>query len=261
MEKHHQDAIRVFLNRYAKDESILAILLAGSLAHGFAGADSDIDVSIIVTAEEFEQRKAADKLAFSIRDICTYEGGYVDCKVADPVMLEMIAEKGSDPARYAFKDNSILYAKIEGLEELLARITRFPAEQKDERRKRFASQMLAWRWYYGEGVKKQNRYIQYLALQKQVLFSARVVLNENEMLYPFHKWLLRELETAPKMPPDMLSGIDSLLTAPSVEKVNQYVQKIFDFIGFSDSSVDWPNYFLRDSEQNWILHEAPVDDI
>jgi predicted nucleotidyltransferase len=30
------------------DPSILALLLAGSIAHGFAGPDSDIDVAIVV---------------------------------------------------------------------------------------------------------------------------------------------------------------------------------------------------------------------
>jgi predicted nucleotidyltransferase len=261
MEKHHQEAIDIFLERYQGDESVLAVLLAGSLAHGFAGPDSDVDVSIIVTSEEFKKRKAAHKLAFSIQDICSYEHGYVDCKVSDIAMLEMIAEKGSDPARYAFQDNKIIFSRISGLEALLERIVRYPVEQKDERRNRFAAQMLGWKWYYGEGVKKENKYIQFLALQKLVLFSSRLVLNDNELLYPFHKWMLRILETADRKPADMLAAIDDLFTDASLDKVEAYVKKIFDFIGFSETTVDWPNYFLKDSEQNWIEHEAPIDDI
>jgi len=39
------------------------------------------------------------------------------------------------------------------------------------------------------------------------------------------------------------------------------VKNILEFINYNEKSVDWPNYFLKDSEQNWINHEPPVDDI
>ena len=261
MEQHHKEAIEIFLKRYSDDESILAILLGGSLAHGFAVPDSDIDVAIIVDSEEFQKRKKERKLAFSLWDICTYEHGYVDCKVVDLAFLQKIAEHGSDASRYAFKDSIILYTKIEGLEELLAKVVKYPEASADDRRKRFASQILAWKWYFGEGVKKNNKYIQSLAVQKFILFSARIVLNENRMLFPFHKWMLKELETAPDMPEGMMTDIYGLLDDPSNEKINVLYNKVFDFIGFSDNTVDWPNYFMADSEQNWIDHEPPVDDL
>ena len=261
MHQHHQKAIEIFLERYKKDETILAILMAGSLAHGFATANSDIDLLIIVDENEFQKRKKDRKLAFSLWDICKYEGGYVDCKVVDIAMLEKIAERGSDPARYAFKDNQILYSKIDNLEELLEKIQRYPVEDMDERRRRFASQMLAWKWYYSEGVKKQNSYIKCLAVQKLVLFSVRIILNENQLLYPFHKWMLKVLETASAKPENILEKINILIENNSIEYVEKYAAEIFEFIGFTEKTVDWPNYFLRDSEQNWIEHEAPVDDI
>ncbi len=92
MEKHHQESIEKFLEIYKKDPSIIGILLGGSIAHGFAKPDSDIDVSIIVNTEEFQKRKASNKLAFSLWDICTYENGYIDCKVADINFLSKVSE-------------------------------------------------------------------------------------------------------------------------------------------------------------------------
>lgn len=143
MEEHHIKGIEDFLARYTKDQTIQGILLAGSLAHGFAKADSDIDICLIVTQNEFAKRKMANTLAFSLWDICTYENGYVDCKVVDLDFLKMVAERGSDPARYAFKDNKILFSKIDNLQTLLDKIATYPTDQKDERNKRFASQILA----------------------------------------------------------------------------------------------------------------------
>jgi len=261
MEKHHQEAIDKFVALYKDAPAIQAILLGGSLAHGFAAPDADIDVCLLVDSEEFQKRKAANKLAFSLWDICTYEHGYVDCKVVDLAFLTRIAQRGSDPARYAFKDNRILFSRVDHLETLLSDITRYPTEQQAARRNRFVAQLLAWTWYYSEGLKKQNKYVVFLALQKIVLFASRIVLNENELLYPYHKWLLRVVETADKKPEGFLDKVDALFDGHTLEKVNSFCQEILAFIGFTERTIDWPNYFMQDSEQNWIEHEPPIDDL
>ena len=261
MEKHHQEAIDKFLEQYTKDDTILAILLGGSIAHGFSVYDSDIDVILIVDSKEYLKRKEQNKLAFSLWDICTYENGYIDCKVVDINFLNKIKSRGSDPARYAFKDNKILYSKVESLQDILNAIAQYPEAQQDERRKRFASQLLAWKWYYSEALKKNNIYLVYLALQKIVLFSVRIILNENRLLYPYHKWMLKVLETAKKKPVYLMRKIDVLLDNHSLENVNGFCAEILNFINFTEKTVDWPNYFLKDSEQNWLEHEAPIDDI
>lgn len=261
MEKHHQESIYKFLDIYKNDSYVLAILLGGSLAHGFAQIDSDIDVCIIVETEEYLKRKESNKLAFSLRDICTYQNGYIDCKVVDLDFLFKVSKQGSDPSRYAFKDNKILFSRINNLPELLADITAFPKEKMEERRKRFASQVLAWKWFYSEGVKNKNSYLIFLALQKIILFSSRIILNENRMLYPFHKWMLKELETAENKPGDFLKKVDELFENHSPVLVNDFCKEVFDFIGFNEQTVDWPNYFLKDSEQTWIEHEPAIDDL
>ena len=93
-------------------------------------------------------------------------------------------------------------------------------------------------------------YLIFLSLQKIVLFSSRIILNENEMLYPYHKWLLKEIEKADKKPEGFLRKIDVLLKSHSLEKVNSFCQDILGFIDFTELTVDWPNYFLKDNEQN-----------
>lgn len=261
IERHHKEGIEKFLDRYTKDEAILAILLAGSIAHGFAEYNSDIDLCLIVSKDEYLKRRASNTLAFSLWDICTYENGYIDCKVVDLGFLKKVAQSGSDPARYAFKDNRILHSKIDGLQELLNKIATYPSRQKDERNRRFTAQILAWKWYYSEAVKKENKYLVYLAIQKLILFAGRIILNENQQLYPFHKWMLREVESAKIKPANLMQKVDNLLNNHSLEMVNGFCEDILKFIDFTEKTVDWPNYFLKDSEQNWLNHEAPVDDI
>ncbi|HRQ36441.1 MAG TPA: nucleotidyltransferase domain-containing protein [Chloroflexota bacterium] len=261
MEHHHQEAIATFLDRYQADTTILAVLLGGSLAHGFAASDSDIDLSLIVDEAEYARRKQEHKLAFSLWDICTYAGGYVDCKVVSLAFLQKISERGSDPARYAFKDATILFSRIENLGQLLTAVSQFPTAEKESRRQRFAAQLLAWRWFYSEGVKKENSYLMLLAVQKMILFSCRLVLNENEMLYPYHKWLLRETEKAQQKPARFDETIQNVLAKHDLALVNELCAQVMEFLSIEEKSLDWPNHFLHDSELNWMAHEPPIDDL
>lgn len=261
MEKHHKESIEIFLDIYKKDPAILAILLGGSIAHGFAKPNSDVDVVLVVEENEYLKRKQEKKLAFSLWDICTYPGGYIDVKVVSIKFLQKIAEQGSDPARYAFKDNIILYSKNNYVHDLLGIVSVFPAHDKDTRRIRFASQLLAWKWYYSEAVSKQNSYLFYLSVQKIILFSCRLVLNENNMLYPYHKWLLNETFTAENKPAEFKESIFKLTEDHNIEFVNKFCEEVLAFVNLEEKSIDWPNQFLIDSEQNWLEHEPPVDDL
>lgn len=261
MEKHHQESIDKFLEIYTKDNSIVAILLVGSIAHNFAEPDSDIDICLIVDSAEYQKRKGSNKLAFSLWDICTYKNGYIDCKVVDVEFLTQISKKGSDPARYAFNDHKVLFSREENINEILVSIPVYPSDKIDERRKRFASQLLAWKWYHSEALKKHNKYLVFLSLQKIVLFSCRIVLNENKLLFPYHKWMLKVVEKADKMPDGFINNINSLFDSHTQEKVDRFCLDTLEFINFNEQTVDWPNYFLKDSEQNWIDHEPPIDDL
>ena len=261
MELHHRQSIDRFLERIGNDASLLAVLLGGSIAHGFAEPGSDIDLLLVVDEEEYEKRRRENRLAYSVRDICTYEGGYVDCKVIHPAFLEAVKERGSDPARYAFQDNRILLSRIADLEDTLQAITRFPRHEQAERSRCFAAQLLAWKWYYSEGMKKENPYLIHLAIQKLVLFSCRLVLNANEMLYPYHKWLLRVIGQASTKPTGFDEKLVRLMESPEVEFIEKFCDEALAFAGIGASALNWPNQFLWDSELNWMHHEPPIDDI
>ena len=261
MEKHHQESIAKFIGIYQNDPTILAILLGGSIAHGFAKPDSDIDVTIIVDEAEYQKRKQENKLAFSLWDICNYPGGYVDCKVVSSDFLRMIIDRGSDPARYAYKDSNILFSRIDDLQKILEDIGRFPIRVKNTRRIRFVSQLLAWKWYYSEAIKKQNQYLIYLSLQKIILFACRIILNENNLLYPYHKWLLSVVRNARNKPEGFDESIEQVMAEHTPDFVKQFCDDVLHFVGVDEKLLDWPNQFLLDSELNWVEHEAPVDDL
>ncbi len=263
MEPHHEQSIANLVGELEPDPSLLALVLGGSLAHGFAGPEADIDVTLVVSGDELARRRRDNELHYVTRAPCTYEGGYVDGKYVDRAFLEAVAERGSDPARFAFQGNRILFSRLDGLEALLERIARFPVGEKDERIRRFAAQLFAWRWYFGEGARRDNRYLLTLALHKVVLFSGRIVLAVNELLYPYHKWFLKVLEGAPRKPEGFIRSIRRLLKSPSKKKVGDLVNGVFAFAGVdpAEAEAGWPTRFMKDTEQKWLAGEAPVDDL
>lgn len=262
MEPHHASSIENLVAAFEPDPAILALVLTGSIAHGFAKADSDIDVAIVVGPQEYARRMAEERLHYNNRALCTYPG-YIDGKYLDEAALRLVGERGSDPARFAFKDCRILFSRLPDLDRLIAEIVRFPVDAKRSRIDRFGAQLLAWRWYYSEAIRQENLYLRHLAIQKVVLFSCRIVLTENELLYPYHKWLLRVVGSAPRQPAGFMGSVHELLARDSWAVVESLCASVFDFAKVDSAAADavWPTRFMQDTELSWTDHEAPIDDI
>ena len=262
MEKHHADTIANLVRAMEPNPDVLALLLGGSLAHGCARPDSDVDVGIILTDAAMARQRATGKLHYNNRALCTYDG-YIDGKYMDRGFLQQVAERGSDPIRYAFEGNRVLFSRLPGLESLLADIVRYPVAEKPERLQRFAAQLLAWRWYYSEGVRQQSPYLLTLAGQKLTLFSCRLILTHNEMLYPYHKWMLRVTLSAPHQPAGLATTLPKLLTQPGWDFVDRHVRDTLAFVGLDFAAADaaWPTRFMQDSELRWMTGEAAIDDL
>jgi len=262
MEQHHTDTIANLVRALEPNPDVLALLLGGSLAHGYARPDSDVDVAIVLTDAAMARQRATGKLHYNNRALCAYDG-YIDGKYMDRGFLQLVAERGSDPIRYAFEGNRVLFSRLPGLETLLADIVRYPVAEKSERLQRFAAQLLAWRWYYSEGVRQQSPYLLTPAGQKLTLFSCRLILTHNELLYPYHKWMLRVTLSAPRQPAGLAASLPQLLTQPGWEFVDHHVREILAFVGLDFATTDtaWPTRFMQDTELRWMVGEATIDDL
>ena len=71
MYAHHSETIEKTVERFRADPEVLALLLGGSVAHGFARPDSDIDVIVIVSDERFAERSRAGRLLAVFDEIAT----------------------------------------------------------------------------------------------------------------------------------------------------------------------------------------------
>jgi len=260
---HQVETVERVFAHFSGRPDVEALPLTGSLAHGFGTEASDVDIVIVVPHDEFERRLAVPDTGFVSHDLSTYEGGYVDGKFVSRRFLDDVAARGDDATRWGYQDARVLFSRTAGLQETLADVVRFPVEEQSQRRERFVSQALAWRWYHEQGWEKQNPYLRGISLNRAVLFACRIVLNENAMLFPFHKWLLRVTANAPDRPARLLDDIAALYDDPTVQRVDALVYGVLDHYGVDVAAAEksWGAWFMRDTEWSWMHGPAPVDDL
>jgi hypothetical protein len=258
---HHQSAVERVTEHFRGDSEVQALLLGGSIAHGFESPESDVDLLIVVSDRDYDARLREGALQFWTADGCDWPGGYVEGKYVGRSFLAQVAASGSEPARFAFEDARVLLSRVSDLEARLATIARYPVEGKAERIARFRAQFEAWHWYAHEGLKRGDRYLVGMAVAKTVLFGGRMILAHNERLYPYHKWFLRALERAAERPPELLERIAAVHAEPSQASLLALWACVTNFRAWEGGDRPWPLQFLLDSELNWQGGATPVDDL
>ncbi|MHA2122718.1 MAG: nucleotidyltransferase domain-containing protein [Promethearchaeota archaeon] len=223
MRPHHKLAIDKLVESIKQDERFLALIIGGSVAKGMEREDSDIDVTLIATDEEFEKRKKRNMYLYYETKYCDYPGGYIDGKVVNLEFLKTVAERGSETARDAFRDSWIAYSIIPELEDLMAKIPVFQKEEKVEKISKFLAQFETANWMISEAERREDDYLLTRAISDLILFGGRLILEHNNILYPFHKLFMQTLEKAPDKPENLMILIHTLLK----NKIRVLGNKIF----------------------------------
>ncbi len=259
---NHEFAIHKITETFKKDESILAVIVAGSTAHGTAKEDSDVDLMIVISEEAYHKKMSENNI---------WEGRTLECGAYGNIFLDMryialsyirqVIDRGNEPTRFAFTGTYATYDKTENINELLALACAYPIENKQSNINRFYAQLKTWQWFCGEAIKKDNLYLLRHSVNKLILFGGRLILAHNEILFPYHKWFIPELNNAEKKPDNILQLVDTLLLAPDKESIDAYFKAIHEYHDWYKSDVQWPNQFAEDCEFTWIEGKAPIDDI
>ena len=261
MYPHHQDTIAKVTERFQKQDEVLGLIIGGSIAHGFAREDSDVDIMIIISEEDYQNRSKTGDILYFDKEDCTYEAGYIDGKYLSVEFLKKVAASGSEPARFAFEGAILVFSKVNGLDQLLKSITTYPVESKKERIQRFYAQFEAWRWYCDEALKHDNKYLLNLSISNLILFGGRLILAHNETLYPYHKWFLKVLQNVKHKPENMMAYIANLLETQSRDDIDAFYECITGFTPWEISEINWGAHFAMDCELTWMNDKVPIADI
>lgn len=261
MYNHHKMAIETITNKLKSRDEILGIIVGGSVAHGFANENSDIDLMLVLSDKDYEDAIRSGNINYFEREATPYEGGYVDGKYTSVDFIKKVAEFGSEPARFAFKDAFVSYSSVNGLEQLVKDASRYPVQNKHENIEKFYAQLEAWKWYYYEGLKRNDNYLMNISISNFVLFAGRLILTFNETLFPYHKWFLRVLDSVKNKPDDLLLYINNVLENKTAISVEALYHRIISFNKWTSSDKPWCIRFILDSELNWMDGSLPIADL
>ena len=262
MLEHHKNTIENLIHHFKDDERFPAMIIAGSVAKGRQEENSDVDFMLVATDQEFDQRQKNVRLHVTADQLCEAPT-YTDGKVINLQFLRDVADHGSEPARAAFGDAFIGYSRIPEIEDILKRIPVYQIHEQKEKMISFYSQVIVHHWYIGEAEKRSDAYLIQRSAVDLVLFAGRLILAHNQMLYPYHKWFMRQLHHAPDKPDTFLKLARTLLDHPCKKNADLLTECVLNF-------NDWPKpphgndgvcaRFLEDSEWNWRDGIAPVCD-
>lgn len=261
MYPHHEAAIERVGRQFDSEPSVLAVLLGGSIAHGFANEKSDVDVMLVVSEEEFAERRARYATTFIDEELAGYAGGYIDYKYVSTEFIDDVAVRGNEPSRFAFEGATVLSSRIDDIEQRVAAAGRYPMEHQSERIIQFAAQLENWRWMAGQTAGKGDPYGLTAATSRAVLFAGRMLLAHNATLYPFHKWFLRVLEGVDDKPTGIVDLMREVSAAPSLAGAEEVTNAVLGFREWELGDVFWANHVVTDSEQAWLRDATPVEDL
>lgn len=257
---HHRRAIDRLADAYRDDPEFLGLIIGGSVARGHARDDSDVDFLIIATDEAFGQRRGAGDLFINRRDLCDYDGGYVDGKIVNLAFLEDVAEKGNEPSRAAFEGAFVAYSHLPDLEAVLQRIPVYPEAGHDDRIKAFYCMAFIQHWLCHEAERHGNRYTINRAATQLALFAGRLILAHNRKLFPYHKWLSRALESAPDKPAELMRCFNALVDEPSGRHATALFEQVRGFQDWGVTDLEAYHWFMTDVEWSWMTGKTSVED-
>ncbi len=260
MRPHHARAIQRLAEHFAQDETCLGVIVGGSVAKGLEREDSDIDAMIVVTDDVYGEKWKQNQLFFFSLDLCDYPGGYVDGKLVTLEFVRAAAERGSEVVRAAFSGAFVVHSKVEGLEELVRRIPVYPVDEQRDKIQSFYAQFECAYWYLGEALRRNDPYLRSRSVSDLVLFGGRLILAHNQVLYPYHKFLMTELERAREKPENLVGLIDTLLADPSPASAEAFYQAIKDFRFWNEAWEMWQTRYMKDTELAWLENRAWVGD-
>ena len=252
MREHHERAIQKLAEHFSKQEGYLAVIIGGSVAKDVASEYADIDAMLVVSEALHEELMRENRLTYFSTTFCDYPGGYIDGKVVTLDYLRAAADRGNEPTRAAFSGAFTAYSASPEIDSLLTRIPVYQKSEKEDKIRSFYAQFEAAYWYLGEAMSRGDRYLLLRAISDLVLYGGRLILAHNEILYPYHKLFLLELERAPDKPEGLMPQIHQLLEDTSAEAAQAFHEAIRGFRQWADPPEPWNLRFIKDTELAWV---------
>jgi len=229
--KHHETSIVKMIEHYRANPEVKALFLIGSVATGTERPGSDIDGVAVVSEEYYLKRQENNTALESVWGKCTYEGGYFDIHYMTRQHLVDTAENGTEPNRNMFSRARALFSDEPDLLELVALIPVFQKSEKAAKQLRYYCTFKQFYSYYWKICKPKGSALIH-TVNGMIFNLYRLILLENEILFPSVRKLEETVRLAPNKPEDIIEKCSRLIKTLSDE----------DALDLINSYQDWTSY-------------------
>lgn len=216
MYKHHIESIENMIKHYRDNPEIKALFLIGSVATGTERPDSDIDGVAIVSKDYYELKKNNEGLEEVYHGKCTYEGGYFNIHYMTRKDLEQLAANGSEPMRNMFSCARVLFCDEPDLPDLITGIPIFQKNEAQTKRFRFYCTFKMYYTYFWLSCKPEG-YMRHHVADGMIYNLYRLILIENEILFPSMRKLEEYVMRAPNKPKHIIEKCHAFMETLSDE--------------------------------------------
>ena len=220
------------------DESVLAVVLVGSVPKDYDDQRSDIDVELVVTPRRYEE------LVKEGRRIIHSEG--YDIIHTTLASIKEAKESGKDEAHWPYVGCRVLFDKTGALPSVLEEVARYDDDTRVERLKEH------YLGYWGNmlgaiSCVRRDRIWEariYTALSMNSL--VRLVFNLNGFWAPEIKWASEELTHLDRKPDRFEARIGEILADPDIPKISGLWEDVARL--------------LRNERYAWVDHPEQIHD-
>lgn len=221
--KHHADSIENMIKHYRENPEIKALFLIGSVATGTERPDSDLDAVAVVSKEYSVQKKNNGGLEEVYFGKCTYEGGYFNIHYMTREDLERIAQSGTEPMRNMFSCAASLFCDEPALADLAAAIPVFQKNEAEAKKFRFYCTMRMFYNYFWKSCKPEG-FMRFHVANGIIYNLYRLILLENEILFPSVRKLEEYAKRAPNKPENIIQKCENFMKSLSDEDCAELIR-------------------------------------
>jgi hypothetical protein len=253
-------ALDELVSLHGADSRKLALVVGGSIAAGKARPDSDIDLYLVVTDEEFERVHREEGCFYGSWDPRRFSGVEIDGKVVGKRFLQEAAIRGNEPTRAFFAGAYAEFSHDPDIDELLPLIAAYPEAERERKLRAFWAFTKHYRWVGVQAFELGNDYAARRCALELVFFASRLALAHNRVLYPCHKSLTAAVETCADLPVGFVAASRELLAAPTPAAL----VALYDLVAAHFAAYDYPDQerigFILDQEWSWFSGLQPAAD-
>jgi predicted nucleotidyltransferase len=259
MNKNQEDTINQLIKQATKDESILGLILCGSVAKGTETDRSDIDVFVVVTDERFDKEKET-KNYFWGTDFDSEEFNVeVDGKIIPKDFLSKVWQFGNECVKGTLYHSKVIYSRDTDIEKLLENKYSISIEQKNVNVKKFYSLMKSCRFSADDDL--ENILFVNKCIYDTVFYACRLVLAHNDILYPCVKNLHKALKQCKDLPDNFIPLMNKVMDSYDFNDVVEFyncVDRYFKNYRFDNRLR---RGYVLENELFWYFNTFPYSEI